>query len=140
MQIRNQSFTLILHSFHSFFYAENVGCGPSVRLFANEGKIICNGNVLNCFGISTNYQGQDQNPTQIWKLPSEQGRDERTIQQINSCPVTKTKGNPSYYTLPKLSLLFQRGKTTVYIIPKTKGIYTRKISFSKEVSFRRNKF
>lgn len=140
MQIRNQSFTLILHSLHSFVYAENAGCGPSVRLFANEGKIICNGNVLSCFGISTNYRGQDQVPTQIWKLSSEQGRDERTIQQINSCPVTKKKGNPSYYTLPKLSLLFQRRKTTVYIIPKTKGTLLEKSLSQKEMSFSRNKF
>jgi len=108
MQIRNQSFTLILHSLHSCAYAENAGCGPSVDIFANEeGKIICNGNTLSHFGISTNYQGQDQIPKQIWKLSSEQGRDERTIQQINSCPVTKKKENSSYYTLPKLSLLFQ---------------------------------
>lgn len=137
MQIRNQSFTLILHSFHSFVYAENVGCGPSVRLFANEGKIICNGNVLSCFGISTNYRGQDQIPTKIWKLSSEQGRDERTIQQINSCPVTKKKGN---LHTSKLSLLFQRRKTTVYIIPKYKGTLLEKSLSQKEMSFSRNKF
>lgn len=73
------------------------------------------------------------------ETPSEQGRDERTIQQINSCPVTKTKGNPSYYTLPKLSLLFQRRKTTVYIIPKTKGTLLEKSLSQKEMSFSRNK-
>lgn len=40
-------------------------------IFANEeGKVICNGNVLSHFGISTNYQGQDQIPIQIWKLSS----------------------------------------------------------------------
>lgn len=120
MQIRNQSFTLILHSFHSFVYAENAGCGPSVRLFANEGKIICNGNVLSCFGISTNYRGQDQIPTQIWKLSSEQGRDERTIQQINSCPVTKKKGNPSYYTLQNFHYFFKEERLQFLSSPKTR--------------------
>lgn len=88
---------------------------------SKEGKIICNGYILSYFGISTNYQGQDQIPTQIWKLSSEQGRDERTIQQINSCPVTKKKGNPSYYTLPKLQLLFQiRRKKRLQILSSLK--------------------
>lgn len=91
-------------------------------VFANdEGKIICNGNILSYFGISTNYQGQDQIPTQIWKLSSEQGRDERTIQQINSCPVTKKKGKPSYYTLSKLYLLFQiRRKKRLQVLSSPK--------------------
>lgn len=95
-------------------------------IFANEeGKIICNGNLLSYFGISTNYQGQDQIPTQIWKLSREQGRDETTIQQITSCPVTKKKGNPSYYTLPKLITFSktkkEEKKTTNSISLKNKG-------------------
>lgn len=95
-------------------------------VFANaEGKIICNGNILSYFGISTNYQGQDQILAKLWKLSIEQGGDERTIQQINSCPVTKNKGNP----LPKLSLVFQRRrKTTDSIIPKTKRTLLEKSS------------
>lgn len=98
-------------------------------VFANtEGKIICNGNILSYFGISTNYQGQDQILAKLWKLSIEQGRDERTIQQINSCPVTKNKGNP----LPKLSLVFQRRKTTDYIIPQTKQTLLEK-PFSKGI-------
>lgn len=105
-------------------------------IFANEeGKIICNGNLLSYFGISTNYRGQDQIPTQIWKLSSEQGRDERTIQQITSCPVTKKKGNPSYYTLPRLSLHFQKRRKKRKRLQTLSASKTRerckKLSFSK---------
>lgn len=92
-----------------------------LHVFANdEGEIICNGNIWSYFGISTNYQGQDQILTQIRKLSSEQGRDEKTIQQINSRPVTKKKGIPSYYTPSKLSLLFQRRKKRLQILSSLK--------------------
>lgn len=114
-------------------------------IFANEeGKVICNGRVLSHFGISTNYQGQDQIPTQIRKLSSEQGRDERTMQLINSRPVTKKKGNPSYYILPKLSLHLQKWRKTrkgyKFYHPTNQGNIKRKSLSQKESPFSGNKF